>query len=116
MTKPVFYLSPGLINQELASVLQTSSVETRHQLKSNSQGQRQLIAYVLQQLRWLYNVMITDEKNLEQTLGRSPLTYPAAQRRQVRDLIHEGLARLPVAAPKRLASAPGQGVRVFEVF
>jgi hypothetical protein len=116
VTKPIFYLSPSLINQELDFVLQASSVETRHKLKPNSQGQRQLIAYVLRQLRWLYNVMITDEKNLEQTLGRSPLSYPAAQRHQVRDLIQEGLARLPIPAPKRPTATPGQGTGVFEVF
>lgn len=114
MTKPIFYLSPGLINQELNLVLQASPAEMRCQLKPHSQGQRLLIAYVLQQLRWLYNVMITDEKNLEQTLGRTPLNYPAAQRCQVRDLIREGLTRLPATKPQVPTATPVQ--RVFEVF
>jgi hypothetical protein len=114
VTKPIFYLSPGLINQELNLVLEGSPAEMRRHLRPNSHDQRRLVAYVLKRLRWLYTVMITDEKNLERSIGRAAHSYPPAQRLQVRDLIQEGLERLPAPTPMGRLAVPGQ--RVFEVF
>jgi hypothetical protein len=89
MAKPVFYVSPGLISQELELVLQTSPVATRTKITSNGKAQRQVVAHVLQRLRWLYTVMITDEKAALQ--GLNSVRYLPEHRLQVRNLIQEGL-------------------------
>jgi hypothetical protein len=99
MAKPVFYVSPDLISQELDVVLQTSSAATRTRIAANGRAQRQVVAHVLQRLRWLYTVMITDEKLGQQ--GRKYPPYLPEHRLQIRNLIQEGLQQFFLASPSR---------------
>jgi hypothetical protein len=89
----VFYVSPSLISQELAVVLQTAPMSTHSSLNPlNDKAQRQVVAHVLQRLRWLYTVMITDEKAVRLN-SRPGAAYLPEHRLQIRKLIQEGLQK-----------------------
>jgi hypothetical protein len=86
------------ITREIENVLEEYPEDLRLRVSQMSSFQQKLVAYVIHQLRWIYIVMIDDDKTVKPDL----LSCSLEQRLRIRTLVRQGIrGLLQSASPNR---------------
>jgi hypothetical protein len=90
VSKPTMNLTLLTITREIENVLEEYPEDLRFRVAQMSSFQQKLVAYVIHQLRWIYIVMIDDDK----TVKSDSLSCSLEQRLRIRTLVRQGIRGL----------------------